>query len=102
MPVLRNRYSRVRYTSSPLSPSPASPAELAPINQNDDKTQQLPPISTVAPLPLRKQLVNDPNLTGQGFDIHSRPYVCEYKGCQKAFARKSDLARHFKIHTNDR
>ncbi|WWD02092.1 hypothetical protein V865_000130 [Kwoniella europaea PYCC6329] len=48
------------------------------------------------------QLVNDHNHVGAGHDAHARPHICTYADCNKAFARKSDLARHFRIHTNDR
>ncbi|KAL7422416.1 hypothetical protein Q5752_003063 [Cryptotrichosporon argae] len=47
-------------------------------------------------------LVNDSNQVGPGHDIHVRPFVCKFDSCDKAFARKSDLARHYRIHTNDR
>ncbi|WVQ71982.1 hypothetical protein IAR50_001525 [Cryptococcus sp. DSM 104548] len=47
-------------------------------------------------------LVNDHNNVGGGHSSHTRPFVCTFGTCDKAFARKSDLARHFKIHTNDR
>ncbi|KAI1471952.1 uncharacterized protein F4812DRAFT_200271 [Daldinia caldariorum] len=32
----------------------------------------------------------------------SRPFKCDWNSCFKSFNRKSDLQRHYRIHTNDR
>ncbi|CAE6466760.1 unnamed protein product [Rhizoctonia solani] len=38
----------------------------------------------------------------EGEEDTTRPYVCDVLGCGKGFGRKSDLARHLRIHSGER
>ena len=47
-----------------------------------------------------EQLVHDLNHVGPGYNSRVRPHICNFSDCNKAFARRSDLQRHFMIHSN--
>jgi hypothetical protein len=44
----------------------------------------------------------DARRAGRTSKARERPFVCDDINCAKAFARRSDLIRHKRIHANDR
>lgn len=75
-------------------------------------TSTLAPLAPLAPFPPHTPF---PALSPRAMDIvelvnehedrtatADRPFACTHEGCPKAFARKSDLVRHERIHNNER
>ncbi|QRV72555.1 C2H2 zinc finger [Ceratobasidium sp. AG-Ba] len=51
---------------------------------------------------LQKVNVGQPVIPAREHEDFSRPYVCDIPNCGKGFGRKSDLARHLRIHSGER
>ncbi|OCF35738.1 hypothetical protein I316_02228 [Kwoniella heveanensis BCC8398] len=102
-PIPAKRKRKRKRTKTSITPPPSyPPAHNDNGNEiNDDDDDNDPGYDSDATV-VDDQLVNDHNHVGPGHDFQARPHICNYADCDKAFARKSDLARHFRIHTNDR
>lgn len=51
------------------------------------------------------EAVNNDGVNGDGLSKVKgaiKLYTCEFAPCEKSFARRSDLVRHNRIHTNER